>query len=90
MARNKSRETTTKKPATPRKTATTRRGGTRAVGGLATKSAASAPAGLHSEAQIRERAYFIYLERSGVPGDAVSDWFQAERELNRARKGVRA
>ena len=31
--------------------------------------------------EIRERAYYIYLARSGVNGDPESDWFQAEREL---------
>lgn len=33
---------------------------------------------------IRERAYFIYLNRcaNGVPGDAQSDWLQAVAELN--------
>ncbi len=30
---------------------------------------------------IRERAYYIYLGRSGANGDPVSDWLQAEREL---------
>lgn len=30
---------------------------------------------------VRKRAYFIYLERAGVPGDPVADWLQAEREL---------
>ena len=34
--------------------------------------------------QIRERAYYIYLERqqSNRSGDPVSDWCQAEHELN--------
>ncbi|MBU0616184.1 MAG: DUF2934 domain-containing protein [Planctomycetes bacterium] len=36
----------------------------------------------YTEAQIRERAYYIYLERGGAAGDPVADWFQAERELN--------
>jgi len=30
---------------------------------------------------IRCRAYEIFLGRNGGPGDAVSDWVQAEREL---------
>ena len=32
---------------------------------------------------IRERAYQVYLSRtkSGVQGDALSDWIEAEREL---------
>lgn len=36
-----------------------------------------------SEQQVRERAYQIYLARAKehVPGDPVSDWLRAEREL---------
>lgn len=34
-----------------------------------------------SRDDIRERAYFLYLARNGGPGDAESDWLQAEREL---------
>jgi len=34
-----------------------------------------------TDEQIRSRAYEIYLARSGAPGDALSDWVQAEREL---------
>jgi hypothetical protein len=30
---------------------------------------------------IRIRAYEIYIERDGQPGDELSDWLQAEREL---------
>jgi len=37
-----------------------------------------------SEAEIRQRAYEIYLRRNGAPGNAVVDWLQAESEL-RAR-----
>jgi hypothetical protein len=35
-----------------------------------------------SEDMIRQRAHQLYLSRasSGQPGDAVSDWLQAERE----------
>jgi len=32
--------------------------------------------------RIRVRAYEIFLARNGGPGDAKSDWCQAERELN--------
>jgi len=32
--------------------------------------------------EIRLRAYEIYLERSGLPGDELDDWLQAERELD--------
>ena len=36
-----------------------------------------------TENQIRSRAEEIYLTRmkTGIPGDADSDWIQAEREL---------
>ncbi len=34
-----------------------------------------------TEEQIRARAFEIYLARNGGPGDAHSDWAQAEREL---------
>ena len=33
------------------------------------------------EQAIRNRAYEIYLQRGGQPGDEVDDWLQAEREL---------
>ena len=32
--------------------------------------------------EIRFRAYEIYLERGGLPGDELEDWLQAARELN--------
>lgn len=39
--------------------------------------------------EVRARAYQMYLERKNspgnTPGDAVSDWLRAERELNGAR-----
>ena len=37
-----------------------------------------------TEAEIRQRAYEIYLGRNGAPGSADVDWLQAESEL-RAR-----
>ena len=36
------------------------------------------------EDEIRLRAYEIYLERNGSPGDEYQDWLSAEREV-RAR-----
>lgn len=41
-------------------------------------------AGALIDGQVRERAYQIYQERSrnGCQGDCVSDWLQAEREVN--------
>lgn len=32
-------------------------------------------------AQIRERAYQLYLERGSTPGHENEDWFRAEREV---------
>jgi hypothetical protein len=41
--------------------------------------------------QIQLRAYEIYLERSGAPGNELQDWVQAERELlQKPRKTTRA
>ena len=37
-----------------------------------------------SREEIRLRAYEIYLDRGGVPGNELDDWLQAERELGRA------
>lgn len=31
--------------------------------------------------EISRRAYEIFLNRGGAPGDPASDWYQAEREL---------
>ena len=36
--------------------------------------------------QIALRAYQIYLERNGAPGDPHSDWLRAEAELAAAPK----
>jgi len=33
------------------------------------------------EEEIRNRAYEIYLQRGGQPGNELEDWLQAEREL---------
>ena len=38
-----------------------------------------------SHEEIRRRAYEIYLERGGLPGDELDDWLRAERELRRSR-----
>ena len=35
----------------------------------------------NTEDDVRRRAYELYLERGNNPGDEVSDWLQAEREL---------
>ena len=36
---------------------------------------------LPSTEEIALRAYQIYLERAGAPGNALDDWTRAEREL---------
>jgi len=36
-----------------------------------------------SQEEIRRRAYEIYLERAGLPGNEVDDWHRAERELQK-------
>jgi Protein of unknown function (DUF2934) len=33
--------------------------------------------------EIGRRAYEIYLERNGLPGDELDDWLRAERELQK-------
>ncbi len=63
-------------------------GVTKSMGTAASKSP-SAASFRHSsrrptEEQIRSRAYEIFLRRNGGPGDAHSDWLQAERELHTA------
>lgn len=34
-----------------------------------------------TEDHIRQRAHEIYLDRNGVPGNAIVDWLRAEIEL---------
>jgi hypothetical protein len=36
---------------------------------------------LDAAAQIRERAYQLYLERGSTPGHENEDWLRAEREI---------
>jgi hypothetical protein len=45
--------------------------------------------------QIQARAYEIYLERHGAPGNPLEDWVRAERELasnalSKPRKAARS
>jgi hypothetical protein len=40
-----------------------------------------------TEDQIRCRAYEKFCNRNGAPGDPITDWFQAERELIEERTG---
>ena len=41
------------------------------------------PSNLPIPEEIALRAYYIYLQRAGAPGDEIADWVQAERELIR-------
>jgi hypothetical protein len=59
---------------TPRKTTTTSRPRTR-------RAAPPAPLEQPGFDQIRERAYQLFVERGGAPGDPVADWLRAESEL---------
>jgi len=44
-------------------------------------------AGIHpTTEEIALRAYQIFLERGGAPGNALEDWTRAERELARERQ----
>ena len=40
--------------------------------------------------EIRRRAYEIYLERCGLPGQELDDWLQAESEFESAALFMRA
>jgi hypothetical protein len=51
---------------------------------VATCATARPPAIPISEERIRIRAFEIYQARNGGPGDALSDWLQAKRELESA------
>ena len=45
------------------------------------KARAAKNEGAPTHEEIALRAYEIYLERGGAPGDALQDWTRAEREL---------
>lgn len=44
---------------------------------------------LSSQEEIALRAYHIFLERGGAPGNALADWTRAERELLQKNGQVR-
>jgi hypothetical protein len=45
---------------------------------------------LSPQQQIEVRAYEIYLERKGAPGNPLEDWVRAEREvLQKSRKAAK-
>jgi hypothetical protein len=43
-----------------------------------------------TQEQIALRAYQIYLERNGAPGNPLEDWVRAERELAEGPKKTRS
>ncbi len=46
---------------------------------------ATSPVGKITYEQIAARAYEVYLKRGFGPGDALSDWLEAERQLKAGR-----
>jgi hypothetical protein len=49
--------------------------------GSSTKSKSPSAKKLSPQQKIAQRAYEIYLERNGAPGNPLDDWVRAEREL---------
>lgn len=45
------------------------------------RSSLQAAKNLPTHEEIALRAYEIYLQRGGAPGDSLEDWTRAEREL---------
>ena len=41
----------------------------------------AAPSNSPTHEQIALRAYYIYLQRGGAPGNEFADWTRAEQEL---------
>jgi hypothetical protein len=59
-----------------------RTNGTKTHGnGSLTKSKSPSAKKLSPQQKIQLRAYEIYLERGGTPGNPLEDWVRAEREL---------
>ncbi|MGC1617413.1 MAG: DUF2934 domain-containing protein [Candidatus Acidiferrum sp.] len=55
--------------------------------GSSAKSKSPSVKKLSPQEKIAERAYEIYLERNGAPGNPLEDWVRAEREvLQKSRK----
>jgi hypothetical protein len=58
--------------------------------GSSTKSKSPSAKKLSPEQKIALRAYEIYLERNGAPGNPLEDWVRAERELlEKSRKSTK-
>jgi Protein of unknown function (DUF2934) len=55
--------------------------------GLSTKTKSPSAKKLSPQEKIAMRAYEIYLERNGAPGNPLEDWVRAEREvMQKSRK----
>lgn len=55
--------------------------------GTSARSKSPSTKRLTPQEKIQLRAYEIYLERNGAPGNPLEDWVQAEREiLQKSRK----
>ena len=58
--------------------------------GSSAKSKSPSAKKLSPQQKIAQRAYEIYLERNGAPGNPVEDWVRAEREvLEKSRKSTK-
>ncbi|MGC2526464.1 MAG: DUF2934 domain-containing protein [Candidatus Acidiferrum sp.] len=58
--------------------------------GSSAKSKSPAAKKLSPQEKIAQRAYEIYLERNGAPGNPLEDWVRAEREvLQKSRKSAK-
>jgi Protein of unknown function (DUF2934) len=58
--------------------------------GSATHSKSPSTKKLTPQQKIQMRAYEIYLERNGAPGNPLEDWVRAEREvLQKTRKNTK-
>jgi hypothetical protein len=49
--------------------------------GSSAKSKSPSASKISPQEKIAQRAYEIYLERKGAPGNPLEDWVRAEREL---------
>lgn len=58
--------------------------------GTSARSKSPSTKRLTSQQKIELRAYEIYLERNGAPGNPLEDWVRAEREiLQKTRKSTK-
>jgi hypothetical protein len=70
-------------PGTPQSAAQQAERVAQAPGDAVAARRAATPAPQPDEAEIRRRAYEMYLERGGADGADFDDWLRAERELTK-------